>query len=107
MEQAQAIFLFEFLLSPKQTNEPHDSFHIIRIGIAGRSLMYQLWFFDTRLRGHSKHDRSNLIDGRDVQNQFGICGNLTLTLQRHEDDWSCRREAFVPSGEGITLRGLN
>ena len=107
MKQTQTVFLFDFFLTPKQTNKPHDPFHVVRIGIAGRNLIDQFWFFDTSLCCHGQHDRCDLIDGCDVEDQFRIRRNLALAFQRHENDRRGRGKAFIPSGKRIALRGLD
>ena len=104
MKQTQPVFLFHFFLTPKQTDKPDDPLHIVRIGIAGRSLIDQFRFFDAGLRCHGQHDRCDLIDGGDVEDQFRIRRNLALAFQRHENDRRRRRESFVPPGERIAVR---
>ena len=66
--------------------------------------MDQLGLFDAGLRRNREHNRRHLIDGSNVQNQLRIRGQLSLSLQSHEDDRRGRGKAFVPSGERIALR---
>ena len=69
--------------------------------------MHKLRFFDTGLGRNSQHYCRDLIDGCNVENKFLIRWNLPLTLQSHEDNRRGRREAFVPTGEGIIFSGLD
>ena len=48
-----------------------------------------------------------MIDRRDVEDELVVDGNLRLPFERDEDERRGRREAFVPTGEGITDRRLD
>jgi hypothetical protein len=70
-------------------------------------LVDELWLFHTRLRSDGEHDGGNLVDRRDVENEFLVRGQLTLAFKSKKNDWRSCGEAFVPAREGIILSRLD
>src|SRR5437868_7127341 len=69
--------------------------------------MNQFGLLDTRVRRNGEHYGRNLINGCNVENQFLVSWELSLTLESHEDNRRSRRKPFIPSGEGIVFCGLD
>ncbi len=63
--------------------------------------MYELRFFDDRLRCHREQCGRNVIDGHDIENQIFIGGEFILSVQSEKDQRRCGIESFIPSRERI------
>src|SRR6185369_5143640 len=95
--------LLQLFLASEQADQPDDPVHVVWIRIPGGRLVNQFGLFNACLGGHRQHYSSNLIDRRDVEDQFGVSRQLALPLQGHKDDWGRGGEALVPTREWIVL----
>jgi hypothetical protein len=97
------LFLVE-VLALVEAEHADDAPHVVRVTVARRGLIDEARFFDARFGRDAEHHGGHLIDGRDVQHQLLVDGNLRLPFERDEDERGGRRESLVPAGEGVIFR---
>ncbi len=105
VDQLVAGFLVLEMPTFVEPDEPDDTFHIVRVRVAGRRLENERRVrIDEGVHRRGEDRTRDHIDRNDVEDQLFVDRNDRLTAKRDQNERRGRRKALVPARERIRLR---